>query len=69
MAKYGPTRNEHIFRLCVSLFGLGMIAYALKKHGLIASPQAFDALGLGGIFLLGSAIWSGWKLWKRDWAE
>ena len=68
MPKYGPSKKEHQFRLGVSLLGLCMVGVGLWRMEKIG-PGAFDALGLGGAFLLGSAVWSGWKLFKRDFGE
>lgn len=64
--KYGPTRGELMFRLAFSLAGLAFLAVALAIHGVPAGP-AFVELGLlAGGFLGGTAVWSAWRLLRRD---
>jgi hypothetical protein len=64
--KYGPSRGELVFRLVFSLAGLAFLAVALAIHGVPTGP-AFVELGLlAGGFLGGSAVWSAWRLLRRD---
>lgn len=61
--KFGPTRGEHVFRLVFSLAILALLVIAIKLHGLRGAASI--ELGLfGGSFLVGSAVWSAWKLWE-----
>ncbi|MDJ0628533.1 MAG: hypothetical protein QNJ44_09770 [Rhodobacter sp.] len=64
MSKYGPTRKEHIFRLCFSLFGLSLMLVALLYRGIPTGPALFEVGVMGGLFFSGSAIWSASKLIK-----
>lgn len=63
--KYGPSRGEHVFRLIFSLAGLGLLAVAIAINGLPEGPGLVEVVGFGGSFFGGSAIWSGWKLWRQ----
>ena len=69
MAKYGPTRGEHVFRLIASLAILGVLVGLTVIRGLPASPGAVEAYAIAGGFALLSATWSGWKLWTKDVGE
>ena len=65
MAAPGPTKGELIFRLCFSLVGLGLLVVAVAVRGMPRGPALFEVFGIAGLFFLGSAIWTIWKLWKR----
>ena len=65
MAAGGPSRGELIFRLCFSLCGLGLLAIAVAMRGMPRGPALFEVFGIAGVFFLGTAIWSAWKLWGR----
>lgn len=65
MAGNGPGRGELIFRLCFSLAGLGLLAVAVAVRGMPRGPALFEVFGIAGLFFVGTAIWSGWKLWNR----
>ena len=61
--KFGPTRGEHLFRPIFSLAALPLLGLAIWTHGL--QGPAMVEIGLfGGGFLIGSAAWSAWNLWK-----
>ena len=62
--KYGPTRGEHLFRLCFSLLGLALMVVALAYRGLPEGPALVEVVGIAGLFFGGSAIWSALKLLK-----
>ncbi len=64
--KFGPSRGEHIFRLCAGLAGLALLAGILIFMGLPGGPAGFELFGIGGLFFGGTVAWSGWKLIKRD---
>jgi hypothetical protein len=59
--KYGPTRGEWWFRLVFSLCGLVLLAVAIKVRG-ISGAAWFEIMGIGGVFLGGTAAWSAWRL-------
>jgi hypothetical protein len=63
--KYGPTRGELWFRLVFSLCGLVFLGFAIKVRG-ISGAAWFEIMGIGGVFLGGTAVWSAWKLFGRD---
>jgi hypothetical protein len=63
--KYGPTRGELKFRLAFSIAGLGLMAYALSRHG-VQGMAWFEIVLFAGAFFGGTAVWSAWKLWKGE---
>lgn len=63
MSHFGPTRGELKFRLVFSLIGLAGMIFAVAYRG-ISGIAAFEIVGIAGVFFGGSAIWSGWQLWK-----
>jgi hypothetical protein len=65
MSKYGPTRGEHKFRLLVSLFGLGLMVFAIAYRG-ISGIAWIEIVMVAGSFFGGTVIWSGWNLFKQD---
>ena len=66
MAKFGPTRGEHIFRLTVSVAGLIGLAAAYAAGLLPDAAILFEALALGGGFFALSAIYSARKLVRGE---
>lgn len=62
--RFGPTRGEHWFRLLFSLAGLALFGVALTRHGLNNAAAWLEIGIFGGGFLVGSALWSAWNLWK-----
>lgn len=63
---FGPTRGEHIFRLSAGIAGLALLGGTLVLMGVPRGPALVELFGFGGLFFAGSALWSGWKLVKRD---
>lgn len=63
--KYGPTRGELWFRLCVGLLGLALLIGAVSARGMPSGPAMFEVIGIGGLFFGGSVGLSAWRLWKR----
>lgn len=59
--KYGPSRGEYWFRLVASLAGLALLGFAITYRGVSGIAWA-EIVGIGGVFLGGSASWSAWKL-------
>ncbi len=64
MSRFGPTRGEHVFRLCFSLFGLALLIVALVTRGVTIGPALVEVVLIGGLFFGGSALWSARKLLK-----
>ncbi|MCE0505985.1 hypothetical protein LR948_11500 [Roseivivax sp. GX 12232] len=65
MAGNGPGRGELIFRLCFSIGGLGLLAAAVAIRGMPRGAALFEVFGIAGVFFLGTALWSAWRLWTR----
>jgi hypothetical protein len=63
---FGPTRGEHIFRLCAGIGGIVLLIGVLVVQGVPKGPALVELFGFGGLFFAGSAGWSGWKLWTGD---
>ena len=61
--KHGPTRGELWFRLAFSVAGLALMVFALMWRGIGGMASAEMMLIAGGFFG-GSAIWTGWRLWR-----
>lgn len=68
MAKFGPSQKEYQFRLALSLFAFCILIIGLWRMESFG-PGALETVIFGGSFVVGSAIWSGWKLYKRDFGE
>ncbi len=64
--KFGPTRGEHFFRLCAGLAGLVLLVGVFVHMGALKGPAFFELFGIGGLFFGGTAVWSAWKLIKKD---
>lgn len=66
--KHGPTRGEHRFRLIASLFGLALMVFAIvwRWDDLGGSVAVVEVVIFATAFFGGSAVWSGWKLTRRD---
>ncbi|MCD1627545.1 MAG: hypothetical protein ACU0B7_13185 [Paracoccaceae bacterium] len=63
--KYGPTRGELKLRLAISVFGLGMMAFALVTRG-FGGIAALEVVLIAGAFFGGTAVWSAWALLRKD---
>ena len=64
--KFGPTRTELLFRAAVSVFGLGMMGFAIWYRGMPEGPGLVEVVGIAGLMFGGSLALSIWKLIKRD---
>lgn len=64
MSKYGPPRSELIFRLCVGVFIVALVVFALAYRGLQGGPASVEAIASGVIFGGGTIAWCIWKLRK-----
>jgi len=64
--KYGPDRRELRLRIILSCGGLGFLIAALVIHGIPEGPAFFEVIGVAGIFLVGSIIWSAKRLWDLN---
>jgi xanthosine utilization system XapX-like protein len=64
--KFGPSRGELQFRAVVSVFGLGLLAFALWYRGLPSGPALVEVVGFAGLMFGGSLIHAVWKLIRRD---
>ncbi len=62
MDKYGPSRGELKFRLCMGLFICGLLLATLLAKGVPAGLVGIELFVFAGAFGLGSVIWSLWKL-------
>lgn len=63
--KYGPTRGEHTLRLVISIFGLGLMVFALLTRG-FGGIAMIEVLLIAGTFFGGTAAWSAWRLLRKD---
>jgi len=59
---FAPTRGELWFRLVFSLFGLGLLLFALWYRGIPKGPAIVEVVGIAGLFFGGSALWTARKL-------
>jgi hypothetical protein len=63
--KYGPSRGELKLRFAISVFGLGMMAFALVTRG-FGGIAAVEVVLIAGTFFGGTALWSAWSLLRKD---
>lgn len=66
MKKFGPTRGELMFRLWVSIAGLGLLVATLFLRGMPTGPAMFEIIGIAGAFFGGTLIWTAHKLMQED---
>ncbi len=64
--KFGPSRGELKFRAIVSVFGLGLMVFALWYRGIPEGPGLIEVVGLASLMFGGSLVHAVWKLIKRD---
>jgi hypothetical protein len=64
--KFGPSRGELQFRAVVSVFGLGLLGFALWYRGIPSGPALVEVVGFAGLLFGGSLIHAVWKLVRRD---
>jgi hypothetical protein len=57
-SKYGPTRGELLFRIGISIFGLGFMALAIWLRGIPKGPGLIEVVGLATIFFGGTLLLS-----------
>lgn len=67
--KYGPTRADLKFRLIFSIFGLGLLVFAIAYRGWPQGPGGWEAIGLGAVFFGGTFLWTARKLIKGDYSD
>ena len=65
MARHGPGRGEHRFRLIISLLALLLFAAAIWVKGVAINIVTVELAAITLAFFGGSAVWSGWHLWKQ----
>ncbi|MDP5349224.1 MAG: hypothetical protein NWT12_03780 [Paracoccaceae bacterium] len=63
--RYGPSRGELKLRLAVSVFGLGLMVFALLTRG-FGGIAMVEVVLIAGTFFGGSAVWSAWALLRKD---
>ncbi|WP_135506063.1 hypothetical protein [Roseovarius aestuariivivens] len=66
MSRFGPSRGELWFRCAAGLLGLAGLAGLCLWRGLPSGAAFFELIVIGGGFFGGTAVWAGWKLFKRD---
>ncbi|MDJ0826203.1 MAG: hypothetical protein QNJ16_11935 [Rhodobacter sp.] len=66
MNRFGPSRKELVFRLYFALLGLILVAVALVYRGAPSAAALFEVGVIAGGFFGGTAIWSAWRLLRRD---
>jgi len=64
MSKFGPSRGELKFRLCMGLLICGLLVAALFVHGVPRGLVGVELFVFAGAFGVGSVLWSLWKLYK-----
>jgi hypothetical protein len=69
MNKYGPTKADLRFRLCVALLGLVLVAAALAYRGLPTGPGGREAIGIAAIFFGGTLVWTLRKLVRKEYSD
>ena len=62
MSKFGPSRAEIKFRLCVGLIICALLIGAAYVHGVPRGLVGVELFVFAGAFGLGSVIWAIWKL-------
>ncbi|MFN3825028.1 MAG: hypothetical protein ACK4GW_06355 [Pseudorhodobacter sp.] len=60
---FAPTRGELWFRLVFSLFGLGLLMFALWYRGIPQGPALIEVVGVASLFFGGSAMLTARRLW------
>ncbi|SUZ31266.1 hypothetical protein ROE7235_01002 [Roseibaca ekhonensis] len=60
----GPDRTEHRVRLAVSLLGLAVLIWIIAS-GRMTGFAWVEVGAVAGLFFGGSALWSGWILWRE----
>ena len=63
--KYGPSRGELKLRLAFSIFGLGLMVFALLTRG-FGGIAMVEVVLIAGTFFGGTAVWSAWALLRKD---
>ncbi|WP_299860998.1 hypothetical protein [uncultured Roseobacter sp.] len=66
MNRFGPTRKELTFRLCVSIAGLLLLGAALVYRGMPQGPAMFEIVGIAGVFFGGTLLWTLKKLIRKE---
>lgn len=61
----GPSRNELLFRLIFSLFGLALLVVTVALRGIANAPALVEVVGIAGLFFGGTAVWAAWRLWRH----
>ncbi|MDW3183276.1 hypothetical protein [Roseobacter sp.] len=69
MNRFGPTRKELTFRLCVSIAGLLLLGAALVYRGMPQGPAMFEIVGIAGVFFGGTLLWTLKKLIKKEYSD
>ncbi|WP_195821573.1 hypothetical protein [Roseobacter sp. MH60115] len=69
MNRFGPTRKELTFRLCVSVAGLLLLGAALVYRGMPQGPAMFEIVGIAGVFFGGTLLWTLKKLIKKEYSD
>ena len=60
----GPDKADLRFRLIFSIFGLGLLAFALVYRGFPSGMAFVEVVLISFLFFGGTAVWAVWKLWK-----
>lgn len=61
---FRPDRTEHRFRLGVSIVGLMVLIWIIAS-GRMTGFAWVEVGAVAGLFFGGSALWSGWQLWRE----
>ncbi|MCL1627856.1 MULTISPECIES: hypothetical protein [Roseinatronobacter] len=61
---FGPDKAEHRFRLAVSIIGLVVLIWIIAS-GRMTGFAWVEVGAVAGLFFGGSALWSGWQLWRE----
>ena len=64
MNKFGPSRGELKFRLCMGLLICGLLVAAVFEKGVPKGLVGVELFVFAGAFGVGSVVWSLWSLWK-----
>lgn len=65
MSKFGPSRGELKFRLCMGLLICGLLVAAVFEKGMPTGLVGVELFVIAGAFGVGSVVWSLWKLRKQ----